>query len=157
MTRFLVKKGFTLVEMLVAASILAVIAGIAISTFSSFQQHMIRDAAVENIVSIFNEARAYTLSSKGGTAYGVHLSSNEAVLFAGTTYNASDPDNRRIVFEPGIEVTNISLSGGVYDVVFEKKTGDTDATGTFTVHVSSNPIGDVVVTIEKTGVLTYSI
>lgn len=157
MQKILRTKGFTLVEMLVAAGILALIAGITISTFSSFQQHMIRDSAVENVASIFNEARAYTLSSKEGTAYGVHLSTNEAVLFSGTTYNSSDPDNRTIIFEPGIEVTNISLSGGVSDVVFEKQTGNASATGTFTVHVASNPIGDVVVTIEKTGILTYAI
>jgi prepilin-type N-terminal cleavage/methylation domain-containing protein len=148
--------GFTLVEMLIAAAVLAVIAGITITTFSSFQQHMVRDTAVESVVSIFNQARAYTLSSKNATSYGVHLASDRAVLFSGTSYNASASDNVVIIFEPGIEVTNISLTGGVQDIVFSRQTGNASATGTFTVHVASNPIGDVTITIEKTGILTYS-
>ena len=65
--------GFSLVEIIVAMAIGAVlVAGIVVS-FSSFRNSKTVDITADQVLSVINEARVKTVSSEDYSRFGVHF------------------------------------------------------------------------------------
>ena len=62
-------KGFSLVEIIVAVAVLAVIAALTANAFSSFYKNMALNSAVEQAISVLQEARSNTLSGKDSSQW----------------------------------------------------------------------------------------
>ena len=147
------QKGFTITELLIVLAILAVIVTIVVSAFSKFNNNQSLDGAIGEVTSTLNEARANTLASYDNSAYGVHFQADKIVLFKGSTYSASDPDNEDVALSSKISVSNIALSGGGSDVVFKRLTGKTDQNGVITLSFISDPTKIKTITIQKSGII----
>lgn len=145
------KKGFTLLEILIAMSILVIVTSIVIGPFSSFRNRSILNTEVENVVTLLNEARSKTLTSLADSAYGVHFETNRAVFFKGDVFIESDPSNEEVVFNSIVQISNVSLNGGGSDVVFNRLTGKTDENGTLTIGLASDPTSNNIVYVYTTG------
>ena len=150
------QKGFTLIEMIVAIAIITILASIVALNLGSFRETQGISNASDEIIALVNQARSRTLAADGGTNYGVHFDSNEAVLFAGSTYAAGTPGNITVPVDPSIEISDVSLAGSGSDVVFDMLTGDTDDYGTIGIRRLTAATGEKTLTIEKTGAISQN-
>ena len=144
--------GFTLIEVLLTSSIIVIIAGISIYSFSSYQQKESLDGADTDLVSLIKEAQSKTVSEETSLQYGVHVTSTGAVLFSGSTYGGSASSIETITFPPSVTLSTINLATRASDIVFTRSTGETNAYGTL---VLTNTSGkQATITVQETGLVS---
>ena len=142
--------GFTLIEIVIAVTILVLIGALLFSAFRTFSTRHTLDGAAMEVRSVLAEARAQTLESLNDSAYGVHIQSDRLVLFKGTTYVANDANNRTILMSSRITLsTSLTPSGS--DVLFQRLTGKATQTGTVTVTLKSDATQTRTITITQSG------
>ena len=146
-------RGLTIIEILVAVSIIALVVTIITVSFSRLNSSQALEKSADLVVSILNEARSLTLSSKGDSQYGVYFEDSQATLFKGAIYSPADPDN--VITKPHalVEFGEITLSGGGTSIIFKRLTGNTDQTGTIKVFLKSSPVTFRIITISATGIV----
>lgn len=144
-------RGFTLIELIIAISIITIIAGIFISPFSKFRNDQLLKAGAENIASVITKARSATLASINDSSFGVHFSSDSVILFSGETYDSGNSLNEIITLNEAVTVDGINLTGGVDDVYFERLTGKASATGTISVSLTNDNTKTKTITITSLG------
>lgn len=144
-------RGFTVLEILVAISIVTIAVTMVTFSFSKLNSRQALDKSTALVVSTLNEARSMTLSSVGGSQYGVNLQNSQLVLFKGTIYSSSDPNNIINTLNSLVDIRNITLTGGGTNVVFKRLTGYTDQTGTLELFLKADPTNYKVITIGSTG------
>lgn len=125
------KKGFTLIEMVLAIGITAVIVTLTVSSFTELSNFQSIDKDSDVVLSYLEKARTQTINSKNFSEYGVRFATTSITLFPGTAYTSTSSN---IVYNLStkVKISSISLSGGVTDVYFNKVTGESSATGTIT-------------------------
>lgn len=146
------QKGFTLIEVLIVISIMAIISMILVSSFSLFNKSQALDKDADLIVESLEEARSKTLASHNASQYGVYFASTTITIFTGTTYSSSSSTNRDFPLTLTDRVLSISLFGGGNNVVFNRLTGETGQYGTVVIS-SPTTSRTRTVTIHKTGVI----
>ncbi len=124
--------GFTLIEILMVIAIMGILITIIISSFSILNKSQALEKSVRQGASIVSQARSLTLSSKEDSNYGVHFESSTLTLFKGPTYSALDANNIITPLNNLVSITNIALTGGGSDVVFERLSGSISTPGTIT-------------------------
>jgi len=130
-------RGFTLIEILIALTIVGILFVGMAGAFMQFNRGNVLEREVRTVVSILDDARGRTLFSENDLQYGVHFESGQIVLFGGQTYSAIDPSNEAESLR-GVTISSITLTGGASDVVFDRLTGATSVSGTTTVQLSSD-------------------
>jgi prepilin-type N-terminal cleavage/methylation domain-containing protein len=146
------KKGFSLLEILVALGIVTLIASAIMSAFGQYRSEQSKEGAVETILAALSQAHLDTIASKSDTVYGVNLKQNEVIYFKGAVYPGdNDSGNTHYKLPSMIQIANVSLNGGTTTVFFKRLTGATDNYGTFGVQVISRPTEAITVTINQTG------
>ena len=144
--------GFSLVEIIVAMAIGAVlVAGIVVS-FSSFRNSKIVDISADRILSVINEARVKSVSSEDYSRFGVHFETSRVVFFKGDIFTEPNPANTETILYPLVEISNISLSGGGVDIVFQKLTGKTGNSGSLRVRLKSDNNKYKTISVKSTGI-----
>lgn len=148
------KKGFTVIEVVVGLFIVVMLAAGAVAVFKEFKSDTDVSQAQEIVVSALRVARSRTLGSVGPSVYGAHFASTSATVFKGATYDVSSPDNEVSSLPSTSQISNISLTGGVSDVVFERVTGNASATGTITLSSTSDEFNTKTVVINESGLIS---
>jgi hypothetical protein len=82
-------------------------------------------------------AIADTLAGLNSQSYGVHFSSNQVIIFEGTTYDERASSNEIINLDSRSSISTISLSGGGSDIYFNRIYGKPNKTATLTISVGS--------------------
>lgn len=143
--------GFTVVEILVALAVAGIVALIVTGSFSKAVPREALDKETGIVISLLDQARNQTLSSKKAAVYGVHFESAKAVLFTGSAYSGLDPSN---VIEPLnslVKIASTSLSGGGSEVIFKRLTGETAQSGTVTLSLVADASQTKTITVFGTG------
>ncbi|KKU79681.1 MAG: hypothetical protein UY04_C0004G0010 [Parcubacteria group bacterium GW2011_GWA2_47_7] len=151
------KRGVTLIEILLALSILALVGAVALSSLNQYRTQRSLDGSVESVLSLFSRAHLDTISSLGeDNQYGVHLDADKAVYFLGPTYTPEVLSNVEFALGSGVEIANISanISSSGNNVLFNRLTGGTDQDGSFQLRAKSNSAINVLVTVNGTGVIS---
>tara|TARA_Y100000031_G_scaffold111703_1_gene123183 strand:+ start:14290 stop:14823 length:534 start_codon:yes stop_codon:yes gene_type:complete len=149
--RFEFKRGLTLIEIIIAISILLVISTLGLNAFTSFKKATDITSSSDTVLSQLIQARSKTLSAEYGEQYGVHFEVDRATFFKGATYSPSDLDNQELILPVTVEISSISLSGSGSDVLFKKLTGETDNDGTITMNLKSDTSKTRTIVIRETG------
>lgn len=147
-----IQRGFSMLEIIMALSVLTIVAVSLLSSLSSFQISQSLNMEADKVIDVLHEARSRTISAEGNAQYGVHLELRKAVLFVGAVYNASNTSNEEHLIDTFVGVSQISLFAGGSDVVFKKQTGETDYYGTIIVSLVSNPNNKRTITLYQTGI-----
>lgn len=146
--------GFTFIEILIVLGILSVLATLSFNAFTRFNRAQVLESAVNNVVSVLEEARSRTLSSEGDTVFGVHFatSTSRVTLFQGTNYSSSSSSNKITTFSRLVTIATTTFETGGMDVVFERLTGKTMASGTIELLLMTEPPKTKTVVVEESGV-----
>lgn len=144
-------KGFTLLEILFSIAILGILVTIVTFSFSKLNSQQELENSTDLVVTILNEARSLTLSSKNDSQYGVYLDTSKVVLFEGISYSPTDATNVTTVLNSLVGIRNISLINGGASIVFKRLTGDTNETGSFEIYLINKPETFNTVNISSTG------
>jgi Tfp pilus assembly protein FimT len=134
-TRISTTTGISLVELLVGIAIISGISTMAFYSLPAYREKQALDNADTEVVSLLQDARTKTISGEGAQAYGVHIESDKAVLFA-SAYSSSAGIST-VNFDAGLTVKTISLSTGGGDILFRRGTGETSSYGTLILSNSS--------------------
>lgn len=149
-------KGISLIEILIVVSIIATISAIVVINLSKFRNQQVLQNTTEDVVSLLNEARNSTISSKNSNTYGVHFQSDKTTLFSGASFT-SDPSNKQINLDSSVIIPvtgGINLNSGGNDVIFTRISGDTTNNGTITIQLVNDITQQKVITISKIGVIS---
>ena len=147
------RQGFTILEILFVVAIMALVVTIITFSLSKLNASQALDKSATLVISILDEARSLTLSSKNDSQYGVYFEDSQLTLFQGATYSSSDPANVVTSLHSLVGLRNVTLSGGGTSVVFKRLTGNTDETGTVEVFLKASPASFYTITISVTGIV----
>lgn len=131
------KKGFTLIEIVLVMGIVGILIAITAFSFSEFRKSRALIQSGDIVVSALTEARSRTLASVDGSRYGVHVLSDRAVLFAGDNYSAGNTSNELYYFEAPATLASITLASGGSTILFDRLTGNTSNHGTITLQMNT--------------------
>src|SRR5579864_576367 len=106
---FLEKKGFTLPELLIILSIIALLVIIITSSFKNLYTSQIFDKAVLSVYSQIENARTNATNSYNESEYGVHVSSVSTTLFKGKVYSAGASTNIVNSLPKNVTISTISI------------------------------------------------
>ena len=146
------QNGFSLIEIIIAMAIGAVLVAVVVISFSSFRNSKTVDISADQILSVINEARVKTVSSEDYSRFGVHLEASRAVLFKGDIFAEPNSSNIETLLSPLVEISDISLNGGGADIVFQKLTGKTGNYGSLRVRLKSDNNKYKTISVKATGI-----
>lgn len=139
------QKGFTLVEILVVFGVMGILFLILGSVSLNSLPKSQLSAEADTVEQTLRKAQAKSISQQADLAWGVHLTSGQITLFAGSTYVLRNVAYDEVhLFQTGI------VQSGLSDIVFEYRTGETADTGTVTLTASSTAETKIL-TVNETG------
>ena len=144
-------KGISIIETLIVIGILALLGNFVVMAFKSFSSSEALNKDANLAVSLLNQARVMTLSSKNNYQYGVHFDATKMVLFRGSSYSSATTTNVSFQLSTGVTATT-ALTGGGLNVIFQRLTGKTTQNGTITFSLSGSTTTKSV-TIFNTGAI----
>lgn len=142
--------GFTFIELLIVLGIMGIVALVALPFFSDTISRNDLQTASWQLANDLRRARSAAMASQSNSAWSVHVQSDRHVLFVGTTYNASDPNNLITLLPSTIAISSIALNGGGSDVRFSKIKGQTSDFGTITL-LDNNSGQSIIVSVNAAG------
>ena len=126
------KHGFSMLEIVISIAILALIVTLSLVSFFALNRRSELNSSASIIKSVLSEARSKTLAGYSGTRYGVHFASTSVTIFLGDTYNAGAGTNVTTSIYQNTTVSNVAVSGGGVNIIFNRLTGETSQPGTVT-------------------------
>jgi len=144
--------GLTLLEVLLVAAIIGLLAAVILSQASVARQRAILNLESERLLALINQTRGETLQSAGGRQYGLQFNETEIKIFAGVGYQP-DQVTAAYTLDPQVRLSAINLSHGATEVVFARLTGVPSATGTVTVSLATDAAQKRLVIIEPSGII----
>lgn len=148
MNSYLAKKGFTLLEVLLSLSVVAVLSGLLIPAYILLQGRNDLDLAAQSVAAQLNRAQTLSQAVANDEQWGVYVQEGSSTLFQGSDYAS-----RSAAFDEIIELSgNIDVSG-TQEFVFAKLTGETEGPGSFTLISGNNETREI--TINEKGVVEY--
>jgi prepilin-type N-terminal cleavage/methylation domain-containing protein len=141
-------RGFTLLEVMLSVSILAIMAGIMMPMYLSFMTRNDLDIAVNTIVEGFRRAQTLSQAGGGDTTWGVHIQTGSILLYKGVNYASRDA-----TYDEDTSMPNSIVPAGVLDVVFAKATGLPQSYGTTTLTSQNNETRTI--TLNQKGMVDY--
>jgi len=137
------KKGFTLLEILLVIAMITIIVGIFSPVFTRLFYRNNLDLAAEDIKTDLYRAKTLARSSENNSNWGVYLTNSSSVIFSGSSYAA-----RNIVFDEIQGLKGELIISGLNEIVFQKNNGQTLNSGTInltlkgdTKNIIINPYG----------------
>lgn len=143
------KKGFTLVDVLLTFSIIAITAGVSVPVYQNYKIRSDLDLAVVQVVHGLSRAQLLSQTGKEDGRWGYRVP--EGTVFLGENFVVRDTDEDEvIVLPPGISVF------GIKEVVFARVTGVPSPTGDIILEASNGERRTITVgqdgTLSATGI-----
>lgn len=145
--------GMSIIELIIVVVVVVLITSIIIFSFSVVSRNQLLNNSVDQVTSLVKEARAKTLSSENLSQFGVHFASTSATLFEGELFVGGAVTNKVITLPESLEISNISLTGGGDDILFQRITGKTNEPGYVTVDFKSGSSKERKIIINIMGVI----
>lgn len=146
-------RGFSLLEIVIVATIAIVLVTIPLSTFYSLSENQSLEKDVNYVIALIEKARLQTVNAKNNSRFSIRFASTSATLYQGTTYSAGSASNTQFDFSSKVEMSSINLSGNAQAVSFELITGKANATGTIKFRLKNNQSASTTIILYKTGLV----
>ncbi|MEK7588331.1 MAG: prepilin-type N-terminal cleavage/methylation domain-containing protein [Patescibacteria group bacterium] len=140
--------GFTLLEMLLSVSVIAILTSIGTPVYQSFQVRNDLDVSTATLVQNLRRAQILASASSFDINWGVHVEVGAITLFKGTSFLTRDNTYDEI-FELSPSIT----PSGLTDIVYQKFTGKPNITGDIILSSNINEIRTI--TINEKGTISF--
>lgn len=120
-------KGFTLIEILIAMGILAIIGGFGLFVSLDFYRSNVIFSERDTLLSLLRRARLDAVNNIQAMPHGLYVATTSYILFAGSSY-AARSSTHDYAFDKSVAVT----TGGLTEVVFSPLAATSTASGTIT-------------------------
>lgn len=141
------KKGFTLLEVLLSISLMAILTAIGIPVYRSLQQRSDLEVSGGTIAQSLRRAQIRSITMEGDSAWGVNIDQNQATIFKGDNFPSRD-----IGYDEIYDLSGIIQFSGLSEVVFSKVTGLPSAVGDILI---GNVNDSKTITINEKGMVDY--
>ncbi len=119
------RKGFTLIELILAISILGMIIVFSSMAFSNQQNMVSLESTILEVNSAIREVQNKSISQSqdtvGDANYGVYFTSTSYTVFKGDSYTSNNPTNFTRNFGSGINISSINIPNSV--LIFDRLSG----------------------------------
>ncbi|MBT6254319.1 type II secretion system protein [Candidatus Uhrbacteria bacterium] len=140
-------KGFTLIEILMVVSVVAIVFGYSLAVMSSVQKVARSQEATSGLLHVLSVTNENAMQNRSGDSWGVYLDYNETsrdvneyIIFLGGSYATRDVAyDRTYTVDSAAQITDASLSGASpsdgndHEVVFSALSGETPQYGNITI------------------------
>lgn len=123
------KKGFTLIEIIIAISLLSILSMIIIAGYNSFQKSNQLKENTNIVVSLIREAQKNAVTQKDGKSWGIYIENNSTIVLFDEPW-ATATSKKNFNLPSGLTFNNITINGGGNFIIFNKLVGDTNNYGT---------------------------
>lgn len=148
------KKGVSLPEVLVFVGIVGIISYLTVSSFFGYKSNQSLEKSVLQVATALERAKNLATSSKNGSQYGVHFSTDRVIVFQGSTYSQNSPNNETFMIDQMSQIGTTTFYGGG-DVVFERLVGNTSNFGTSTIFLKNQPSKTKDIFVNNMGIVKY--
>jgi prepilin-type N-terminal cleavage/methylation domain-containing protein len=142
-------RGVTIIEIIVAVGIFALVSSISIVSFANFNRGEAVKSNASALATALRDARSKTLASVGGSQFGVKVDADRFTSFQGSTFSSSTPGNVTFMFNSYVVASVTPLT-----FVFSKLTGNVNAPGTILLYARSSPGVEKTITVQATGLIS---
>lgn len=129
-------RGFSFIEVMIAISLFILLAGVGTGAYFGYYQRALVNSDIQKTLTLIKQARFRALKNPDNSNYGIRLdAATQTVTSFRDTYSPVAPDNVVLELEQ-LGITNLNLLptlGVTNDIIFEKQTGKTQNTGSFTI------------------------
>ncbi|MCX6744992.1 MAG: prepilin-type N-terminal cleavage/methylation domain-containing protein [Candidatus Parcubacteria bacterium] len=140
-------KGFTLIELIIVICIFLLLGTIFWPIGASFYQQELLSKAEQQVIWILKQARANAINQKNNSAFGVHLSAGEAVIFQGDDFSS-----RAIIEDVNYSLPKVVAINGLNEIIFAPNTGMVSPAGSI---ILSSAQSNKEIIINELGVIDY--
>lgn len=126
------QEGYTLIETVLAVAVIALLAGLSIPVFQSFQTKNNVDLAADITAQSLRRAQGLAQAMSGDAPWGVRVVTTTATVFQGASYAT-----RNASFDEIFDFSQNVTVSGTSEIVFSKLYGYPQPTGTMQL-ISSN-------------------
>jgi Tfp pilus assembly protein FimT len=138
--------GFTLIEVILTAGIMAVLLAVGLPVSLDFYNQYQFDSELDTLISVLESARNLAMINYNESAHGVYIGANNFIIFQGPSFASRNPAQDKNF--PRNSVISIT---GASEVVFSALSGQTAST-TFTV---ANAQRSVNINVNSEGTINY--
>jgi prepilin-type N-terminal cleavage/methylation domain-containing protein len=142
------RRGFSLIELLLAVAALSLIAGVMIPVAQSFQNSNSGAVAAAHLEQAARRASMLARAGAQDSAWGVNVQTGAIVLYAGSSFAT-----RVVAYDESFPIASSLIIGGATDYLFPKFTGSPAAAATTTFTTPNNHVHSVSLTAK--GVAAY--
>ncbi len=141
-------RGFTLVDILLSVSLLAIIGGMTIPSYHTFMVRNDLDIATISLANNLRRAQSLSQSADGDMTWGVRVGVGGILIYKGANYITRD-----VTYDENTQIPKSIVPTGIIEVNFSKVIGTPNATGTFMLTSQANEIRNI--TINEKGMVEY--
>ena len=139
--------GFTLLEILLSISVLAIIAGVGIPVYQSFQVRNELSLATNTVAQTMRRAQTLAEAVEGDDTWGVYVGGSAITLFKGANYLGRD-----VAYDEIFNLSNTIVPTGDQEIIFNKFTGEPQSFGTLILTTADD---SKTITINAKGLNSY--
>lgn len=140
------KKGFSLLEIIIVMAILAILGSIALNSYKPMLETGHPISAAQAYGNALREAKGRANNMLDDTAWGARVTSDSIIVFSGASYAARVSSRDKTTSIPSVQVA------GPTEIVFAKFTGLPSTTGTTTF---SNAYASTTVSTNTAGIINF--
>ena len=149
-----VKRGFSLLELLLVLAIITIFGTVVFSSFIGYQTVVEADEEANRIRSLLRSAQGKSMNGEDNSQWGVHVANPSGAsafyeLFQGSSYPGTIKET--IYLSPRFVFTNPAV-GNTQDILFQKRSGKSTDSVTITISIApsagQNQARDISITSE---------
>jgi len=129
-------RGFTFIEVIIVMGLFFVLAGVGLGAYFRYYAQSLASMDVNNAITLVKQTRFKALKNPTNSNYGIHLDpTTKTITSFRDIYNVTNNENLVLELEQ-LNITDLSLNpviGTTNEILFEKQTGKTQNTGSFTI------------------------
>ncbi len=136
-------RGFTLIEILLSVALIAMLAGLSLPLYASFQNRNQLDLNTTAVVEMLRRAQLYSRSVNGDSQWGVNIQAGAVTLFKGSSFASRDTS-----YDEALSLSE--STSGLSEIVYSKLSGTPNTTGNIVLTSVNNETRTVAINAKGT-------